>query len=574
MPTVDQRIEFASKNIKDKSGKRWTAKGRDWIRDEFWVPADGWKLWPKDEHAQICDPCADLAGEIGETRRELLDKIPKCSALKCGGLKVEPIIMTVMCLPRRSGKTFNTCAYALSQLVMQHHRRIAFICSSEDQMRSLFRENYSTAILSNPKLGKALELFEHRGTIRCAKTKSYFEGMSTSHGSVTGRGRTNVIIDECRDVPARTAMALFPSIAESSGVECPRGHIHTPDVESAPEVCPVCRAELEPWYGRILLMSSAGIIEGTGGEKDWFPELVEHLRKNPSANVHLYESESNINPDISEVITNTVEDVFGSLESTRSYVAVEVGNQFTRKGENLLVKPQIDRCVSGKLTNKQSNDAPCVAFLDTSKTHDLTSLVVLSSSLEHAELAWDRVVVDRIDIWDPKKLQGGVVNPAEVLAHLDLYLPLFPNLKAFAIDTRVMPWAIALLKKAKRERTWGRVAQGWNKQKAERKSSWSLLHQRILSGTITLPPNDQLRKELLAVRKVTDIDGQMDIRDASRRKRHVDVADALATCCYLAHLESLQTRTSLSATSRDAKARDILRQLYKPVRRSIELDKF
>ena len=78
----------------------------------------------------------------------------------------------------------------------------------------------------------------------------------------------------------------------------------------------------------------------------------------------------------------------------------------------------------------------------------------------------------------------------------------------------------------------------------------------------------------MSVRKVTDLDGQMDIRDASRRKRHVDVADALATCCYLAHLESINTSTGLSVVVRESKARDILSALYRPVSESIELDRF
>ena len=574
MTTVDQRLEFARKNIRDKSGKKWTDKGRDWIKEEFWTPADGWKLWPKAEDGQLCDQCGELAGTIGETRAELKAKLEALPDGCCGGLKIEPIILSVLCLPRRSGKTFNTAAYVLSQLLLQHHRRIAFICSSEDQMRSLFRENYSTIVKQNSKMGKSLEVFEHRGTIKCAKTKSLFEGMSTSHGSVTGRGRTNVIIDECRDVPSRTMMALLPSVYEANGVECPRGHIHTPNKAEAPSHCPVCRSELEPWYGRILLMSSAGLIEGSGGEKDWFPELIEHLRANPSPNVHLYESESSINPDVSEVITNTVESVFGSLESTRSYVAVEVGNQFTRKGENLLVKPQIDRCVDSGLRNHTSSEQKCVAFLDTSRTNDLTSLVILAEDPKKTTEPWGHLVVERIDIWDPKKLPGGVINPAEVLAHLDLYLPMYPNLMSLAVDTRVMPWATALVKKVKKERTWGRVVQGWNKRRAERKSSWSLLHQRILSGTIRIPANQQLRKELISVRKITDIDGQMDIRDASRRHRHVDVADALAVCCYLAHLESITDRTSLGATIENVKARALLRQLYKPINKRIDLDKF
>ena len=574
MPTVDQQIDFATKNIRDKTGRKWTAKGRDWIRDEFFTPVDGWKMWPRSETDPLCDTCSENAGQVVEHLEHGQELTQQCKADKCGGLKIEPIIMTVLCLPRRSGKTFNTAAYCLSQILQHHHKRIAFICSSEDQMRALFRENYAAIIKQNPKIAKAVEVFEHRGTIKVPKTNSLFEGMSTSHGSVTGRGRTLVVVDEARDVPGRTMMALLPSIYEASGVECPRGHIHVPKTADTPKICPVCRSKLQPWYGRILLMSSAGIIESGSGEKDWFPELVEHLRKNPQPNVHLYESERNLNPDVSDVITGTVENVFGSLESTRSYVAVEVNNRFTRKGENLLIKSQIDRVVDTGLRNKITSSENAVAFLDTSKTHDLTSLVILSEDPERSPEPWGHVVVSRIDIWDPKKLPGGVINPVDILEHLDLYLPMFPNLKTLRVDTRVMPWAVALVRKCKKEKAYGRIVEGWNKQRAERKSAWSILLQRILEGTIRIPNLDQLRQELLSVRKVTDLDGQMDIRDASRRKRHVDVADALATCCYLAHLESINTSTGLSVVVRESKARDILSALYRPVSESIELDRF
>ena len=576
MATVDERIDFAVKNIKDKSGKKFSIKGRDWIRDEFFTPVDGWKLWPAVEGEKLCDGCASVAGQVFETRQGARDAFKDCTgkADQCGGLTVQPIIMTVLCLPRRSGKTFNTAAFCLSLLLQENHKRIAFICSSEDQMRALVRENHSLIIKQNKKMSQALEVFEHRGEIKCAKTKSYFEGMSTSHGSITGRGRTHVIVDEARDVPGRAMMALLPSIYESTGVQCPRGHIHTAKTADAPDNCPVCGSELEPWYGRILLMSSAGIIEGIGGEKDWFPELIEHLRANPQPNVHLYESDKNINPDISEVITNTVESVFGSLESTRSYAAVEVGNIFTRKGETLLVKPQIDAVVDSQLRNRLESDRRCVAFLDTSISNDLTSLVILAEVEEKSTDPFGFVQVDRIDVWDPKKQPGGVINPAEILAHLDLVIPLFPNMKSLRIDSRAMPWAIALVKKVKKERSYGRIVDGWNKGKAERKSSWALLHQRILSKSIRIPPEPTLRKELLAVRRLTDLDGQLDIRDANRRKRHVDIAEGLATCCYLAHLEGLNTRTSLAATMRDTRARDILKTLYRPVRDSIDLDSF
>jgi len=572
MATLEQRIKFAEEHITEKSGKPWTAKGRPWVIDEFWRPATGFKLWPNSP-GDLCEKCSDRAGEIVEHQDERV----KCRrkglhSAKCQGLKAEPIIMTVLCLPRRSGKTFNTAAWCLSQLFQERNKRIAYIASSEDQMLSMFRENYLEVIAKNRKLSHAADVRGSMGMIKVPAKRSLFEGMSTSHSSVTGRGRTAVVIDEARDVPARVAMSMLPSVFESHGYSCPYGHIHTSAGEEVPAKCPVCETKLKRWFGRILLMSSAGLI--VGSEKDWFSELVTHLRANPSPNVHLFEATHRVNPDISTEITNTVEEVFGSLDSTRSYVSVEIENRFTRKGENLLTKSEISACVDNGLTDRIQSAKNCVAFLDTSKTRDKTSLVILSEDEERSVDPWSQVVVERVDVWEPQKLPGGVISPAAILEHLDLYIPLFPNLKVLRVDTRVMPWAIALVKTIKKTRTWGRVVDGYHGKRAERKASWQILHQRMLSKTIRIPNHKDLREELLSVRRVEDIDGNLDIRDADRNKRHVDIADGLAVCCYLVHIESLNDRSSLNATLQNAKARELLRKIYRPVNRGIDLDKF
>ena len=577
MATLKQRMEFAENNITEKGGKPWSAKGRPWVVDELFRPVDGFKRWPRDP-TKLCEKCSAMVGDIVDHQD---DVPPRCrrrgmESEKCAGLTAEPCIMTVLCLPRRSGKTFNTAAWCLSQLFQERRKRIAFIASSEDQMKSIFRENYVDVIARNPGMSKNSEVRASQGIIRVPRTQSMFEGMSTSHKGVTGRGRTTVVCDEARDVDARTISAILPSIFEQSGFNCPNGHLHTSSGEVAPKRCPACNAKLRKWFGRILIMSSAGILDGNP-ERDWFCELVNHLRANPSPNVHLFEANTTVNPDISKEITGTVESVFGALESTRQYVSVEIENRFTRKGETLLSKAQIDACVDNGLRNRMKSELECVAFLDTSRTQDLTSLVVLSHDVNNSIDPWSQVVVERIDIWNPKEQPGQVINPATILEHLDLYIPMYPNLRALRVDTRVMPWAMALVAKIKKERPWGRVVDGYHGKRAERQSSWTLLHQRLMAQTIRIPPNKELRAELLSVRRMEDLQGRLDIRDANRNKRHVDVAEGLACCCLLAHMESLTTRQSLAATQSrlgSSGTRDLLASLYKPQVRRIDLDKF
>ena len=571
MATLDQRIKFAEKHIKDKTGRPWSAKGRQWIIDEFLRPLDGYKLWPV-EPERLCESCSSKVSSIVDEQEPVKCRKKAIKGGKCAGLSAEPIIMTVLCLPRRSGKTFNVMSWALTNLFLEKNRRIAYIASSENQMLSLFSENYLETIERDPVLSRMSEVRRSSGIIRVKNTKSIFEGLSTSHGAVTGRGRTAVIVDEARDVPPRTMMSLLPSTFEQEGWECPYGHLHTSGDENVPAKCPACQTKLRKWYGRILIMSSAGMLEG--GEKDWFSDLVEHLRANPTPNSHLFEATKSVNPDISKKVKGTVEDIFGSLDSTRAYVAAEVDNEFTRKGENFLSKKQIDQCIDRGLRNKIESHRPCVAFLDTSKTVDKTSLVILADDEERSIEPWGHTVVERIDVWEPKKLPGGVINPQAILEHLDLYLPLYPNLRALRVDTRVMPWAIALVKKIRKERAWGKVVDGWSGKRHERKASWTILHQRILSCTLRMPLHAELRQELLSVRRVDDIDGRMDIRDANRFKRHVDIAESLATACYLAHLESMITRQSLSGTVGQLGTKALLSKLYKPQTSKIDLGKF
>ena len=44
MPTLAEKIKFAEEHIRNKEGIRFSLKGRDWVRDQFWLPADGFKL--------------------------------------------------------------------------------------------------------------------------------------------------------------------------------------------------------------------------------------------------------------------------------------------------------------------------------------------------------------------------------------------------------------------------------------------------------------------------------------------------------------------------------------------------
>lgn len=531
-------------------------EGRPWVVDEYWRPLEGFKLWPVG--GKICDACRDLAGSIAED-----DTVPIPDGHEpthCKGLYAAPIICTILSLKRRSGKTFNTAAYGISTICMGRNENITYVASSEDQTGELFRENYVLPITGDPILNKKCDIVG--ATITVKSTRSYFECVSTSHGSITGRGRSKVIIDEARDIPARVAMALIPSVFAESGIECRRGHMrrHGQEhinkllVRSERETCKVCHESLTPYYGRILITSSQGLIEG--GEKDWFGELVAEILENPHPNFHLFASNDDVNPSVSQLTVSAVEDVFSKLESTRDYIDVEVNNIARRKGDDFVTKAEIERCCDARLSNLEGSDQPSVAFLDTSTTVDKTSLIIVADDTERrraTERPWTRLVTERIDFWTPDQFEYGIIDQAIIQAHLDRYMPTFPLLRALFVDTRIQPWAMNLVKFCRQHRGWGKRVHDFNGNVAERNAAWEILQGHLKSQTIRLIESPELKKELMGVRAKKTLNNAMEVRDRNRSRRHADIAEGLAECCRQAFLLAIKKGgLSLAAVSQSS----------------------
>tara|TARA_Y100001938_G_scaffold101247_1_gene138346 strand:- start:1263 stop:2987 length:1725 start_codon:yes stop_codon:yes gene_type:complete len=570
---LDLITKFCSEQVRTKDGRLWTAEGRPWVLDEFYGPADSYKWWPNDPE-RLCPSCDAKIGTFVDYGARNPTTTKKHAATGCAGLRMEPVVMTVLNLPRREGKTFSTAAYILAQLFTQKNKSIVYVASSGEQAAALFYENYQLPIEQNPKLKKACTIVGSR--IQVKTTKSRFEFVRTSHASITGRGLTHVVIDEARDIPGRVAMSLIPSVFAETGYECPRGHVQYRELGKR-KTCPVCKSKLIPWHGRIIIMSSSGLIEGT--EKDWFPQLVDKLESEPHRNAHLYRRNRSENPDRNSAAVAVVDEVFGELEATKHYVDIEVHNQATRKGEEFLTHREIIQTVDQRLTNQEGSAAPCVAFLDTSRTRDLTSLVIVADDTSPEDPTappWDSIRVERIDVWSPQNMAGGVINEAAILEHLALYMPLFPGMIDMRVDTRIMPWATRLVKIVRREfPSWGRRINGYNGGRMERRAAYRILEQRILAGKLRIPNNALLISELKAARRKMNTDGQLDIREASREKRHLELVDSLATCCYFVHLDTLQTRTRLDRIeNRNAAGQALLARLYKPGAAGLNINKF
>jgi hypothetical protein len=193
----------------------------------------------------------------------------------------------------------------------------------------------------------------------------------------------------------------------------------------------------------------------------------------------------------------------------------------------------IKRCTSKALTNAASSPAPAVAFLDTSETTDKTSLVVLCDNGKGGP--WEYVEQSRLDVWTPKDLPGGVIDPVAVEARVRDVLAMFTGLRVLKIDTRGRPWAIkmfgALRKLSHKVRRYDKT------DRSERNAGFAKLAQRMTQDPprIVLQDDPEQTRELKFARLKRDGNGELTACDpnSNREKNHLDIVESAAMCCFL-----------------------------------------
>ena len=543
--SLAEKIAFAEKHIKAKEGHAWTLKGRLWVRDEFWLAIEGYKLWPplrapedpESIRLETCDDCALLIGTLQEG-----DAHHDCAHGACHGLTAEPQLVTIANIPRQDGKTFNTAAYALASMFTERNRSIAFVAASEDQAQELYWENYRQPIESNPALAQRVQL--QRLNFVVPRTNSLFEATSTSFKSITGRTRTHILVDEARDIEARVVVALVPAILAMGGVECPKGHVQLAGDEAAyaPKLCSACKRPLRKWWPRIVITSSSGVV--SEDETGWLPELIDNLQKQPDPNWTVLARSDSRNPRKNPKIKHALQTVLSGVSSMKDYTAMEFSNEWTKKGDRFATELEIKRCVdrTGRYVNSTGTSDPCVAFLDTSLTTDKTSFQILADDRPRSAEPWQHVYQARCDFWLPSDLPGGVIDDAIIRKHLELWVPMFPGLRVLIIDTRGMPWAIRLVKQLRAAALpWAKLVKPWDKRGHESDAGWGMLQGRILNQTITLQDIPAMAVEFRGIKLKRDpTTAVIKVVDTNRNKSHKDITEGLATCCYLVHEQMLR----------------------------------
>lgn len=579
---ADRHLAWAEKHYQVKGGQPFTIEGREWVRGRFFAPAFGWRLWPKNP-ARLCETCrARVDPETFVDWEAALVRslvMHRRRSKNCDGLRLIPCMVTVENLVRGDGKTTNMFALAAAALadVELAPLTIQFMASAGSQTGTLIDENLLDPIAADRMLRKKFStkgnkvVFDHgrRGG------KSYLEFVETSFKSNTGRRRGVILIDEARDVQPRAVASVLPSIRATSKLYCPKGHAERPYEPEKIHKCPTCADVMVPFVPRIWMVSSSGLDEG---EDQWFNQLVELRQEAPVPWLYLHRSEHAQNPNVAQHEQDVLEEAFADVPALKDYLAVELGNVAARKGDAFVTKADLRAVADASVVNLQGSPLECVGFLDTSWSGDLTSLLIAGWDPDACDHPWQQLRVLHWAVWRPEQLSGGVIDPTQIQAHFDRHLPLFPALRNLLVDDRGMTWAkdFVVWNNRERSRTFGRKIKAFHGKRVRREDGtsekkgarvpglwggeedrirgWQLLEQRIAATSqgldaLAIPPAaelPELHAELLGVVRKLMADGSYQITDRSRKKRHADVAEALAGCCLLAYVEQTRPKTTLT----------------------------
>lgn len=598
----------------DGSGGPWTLKGREFVVEEIFKPLHSYNRVPTGFQPldALCDVCRLHAGTwvYDAFLAPMHEPIESCV-----GLVGVPIINTGADVPRQSGKTTTGLSIPYARMFLDTYEDMSFVASAEDQSIELVIQKLAKKIERHPAL-KKLGVNVTANKIEVPRNFSQLEIMPASHGSVTGRTKTLNEYDECRDHKARVVTAAMPSILAQHGYKCPKGHGRwkaKQNGEPEVETCPArvnkstsnpkrCGMRLVRFHARQLLLSASGVIEGIA-EKDWFRDWIDARITKPDAFTHVYRTDKKINPSVSADIHKAITGSFGDVAGMKDHINVEMNNVSIRLGEDYMTPDEIKAVIVPGMRPVEKTIKAAVAFLDTSKTGDKTSLVILVDASEPGAPIFDRVDLAHVTVWDPQDREmcpEGIIDEAVAAGTLDEVFPRFPGLLAIGVDTRLMRWAKALV--MMRGKAWsGRLSdtEGW--AAAINSVMYLELLQRVRSGKIRLfgclfsydgsvcdakevgkCVGCQLRAELGAMRKrdlpgggieVYDVGGTG--KDGRARKKgaiHRDIGMALAGACYKALEVRIEMPSSMAGV--DQLDKELAELMPKPVMRDIVEGKF
>jgi hypothetical protein len=105
------------------------------------------------------------------------------------------------------------------------------------------------------------------------------------------------------------------------------------------------------------------------------------------------------------------------------------------------------------------------------------------------------------------------------------------------VDTRLSDWGVRLIHMVRdngpTKRSWGRLLGACTWGEAERDAAWDIYEARIRAGTIVHQDDADWMAEMKQARSVNKGIGRNSVRDASRKIRHLDIGEGIASALYM-----------------------------------------
>lgn len=147
---VGDLIRFNERWNSDTSGGKWTLEGREWVRDEIYLPLHSYNRIPAGG-APIEELCAKCRLHVGTWVIDPIDA-PLHKPGACLGLAVIPIVNTGTDIPRQSGKTTTALSIPFARLFLEKFEQMSFVASAEDQSIELVIQKLASRIEKHPAL--------------------------------------------------------------------------------------------------------------------------------------------------------------------------------------------------------------------------------------------------------------------------------------------------------------------------------------------------------------------------------------------------------------------------------------
>ncbi|MFQ5507008.1 MAG: hypothetical protein ACE5F1_19735, partial [Planctomycetota bacterium] len=362
---------------------------------------------------------------------------------------------------------------------------------------------------------------------------------------------------------------------------CPLGHSSKNYDEHAHLDIPKCKCGrlMFPVVPKIILPSTSGMDDGS--DDDWFNDLCDQLEVDPVPWTHMYRDDAAPNPAASKMTYDAIVETFGRVPGLAQAIDVEMHNVRKSKGDYL--DQEAKKSIEDKSLDFVSGTlAPCFAFLDTSHTGDLTSLVIVGDHRERQGNVWQFVRLYYAQWWDPKKSPRGRIDEHMIQPVLDQTVPLFPNLEWLGMDLRSgkgVVWAMTVFQTCRYERPWGHIVEGVRPKYGpqatrDRQDAYDVFESRARSGTYRQPECPRIMKELNGLRKKQlDKDGSWVVTDISRKKMHAELVDGITECCRRIYLEMTRPANQMSELNSHLTPHAALKKVFTPVMAGLELGK-